>query len=63
MNDAVVTTRRQPLKLRYRLHADHGTVDPKRAAEISKDFALRPGYEVIKGTKKHYQFEIRRAAK
>ena len=60
LNGPVSTTRKSPLTLRYLLHAHRGDVDPSRAATISKDFAARPGYRVVKGKQKHQQFSLDR---
>ena len=56
----VETTRAEPLKLRYLLHAHQGAVSPERAIEIAARFAAEPGYDVVKATVKHQQYELRR---
>jgi len=58
MHDSVTTTRKNPLVLRYLLHAHKGTVNSKQADQISKHFAQSSGYKVIKSTKKHTQYEV-----
>jgi hypothetical protein len=63
LNGPVTTTRRQPLVLRYLLHAHKGPIDAGRAEQVFKQFAASPGYEVVKANVKHQQFAIRRVAK
>jgi len=62
LNGPVVTTRKQPLVLRYLLHAHGETHDAERARKLAHEFGrLRP-YEVAKATMRHTQFQIRRLA-
>jgi hypothetical protein len=63
LNGPLVTTRKQPLVLRYLLYTHRGKVAPDRARQIEKEFAARPRFEVVKATAKHTQFAIRRAAR
>ncbi len=57
---SVVTTKRQPLLLRYLLHAHNGTVDLARAADMAADWAQQPRSRVIRATGPHTRFEIER---
>lgn len=59
MHAGINITRQQPLTLRYLLHAHNNTVDPSRAEKMFKQFSEHPGYEVIKGSKRHTQYEVR----
>ncbi len=63
LNGPLLTTRKQPLVLRYLLHAHRDQVAPDRAGQIEKEFAARPRFEVVKATAKHTQFAVRRAAR
>lgn len=60
LNGPLETTRKQPLMLRYLLHAHRGKLDADRAAQVAKDFSARPAYEVSKAKVKHQQFAIGR---
>lgn len=55
------TTQREPLVLRYLLHAHAGVLDPKRADEVFRDFGRRPAFELVKAPAKHTAFGVRRA--
>jgi hypothetical protein len=57
----VPTTRKQPLVLRYLLHAHRGPVARERADRLAADFAASPRYEVARVQVKHQQYAIRRA--
>jgi hypothetical protein len=57
------TTRKQPLVLRYLLHAHRGAVSAERANQLAKEFAGRPRYEVVKATVKHQQYALQRGAR
>jgi hypothetical protein len=56
----VTTTRKEPLTLRYLLHAHRGPLDPKRADEVFAVFGKRPGFELVKAPGKHTAYGIRR---
>jgi hypothetical protein len=56
----VATTRKQPLRLRYLLHAHRGGVDGKRANDVAQMFKGRRAFEVVRAQVKHEQFTIRR---
>lgn len=60
LNDGITITSKTPLTLRYLLHAHSGAYDQQKAERVQRDFAARPDFEVIKGTRKHRQFEVRR---
>jgi hypothetical protein len=62
LNGPVTTTRKQPLVLRYLLHAHRGPVAPERAEKVAKEFAARLPYEVARSKLKHQQYGIARAA-
>jgi len=62
LNGPVVTTKKNPLSLRYLLHAHLGALDVEKAEVVAKEFNQRPGLKVAKGMKKHQQFEIQRGA-
>ncbi len=57
-----LTTRKEPLTLRYLLHAHRGPLDPKRAGEVFKSFGRRPGFELIRAPAKHTQYGVRRVS-
>ncbi len=57
--NALTTTRRDPLFLRFLLHAHGGAVDPRQANRIAAVFAKSARYEVVKSTQPHRQFEVR----
>lgn len=59
LNEPIETSKQKPLRLRYLLHAHRGEPSPARANEIAAEFARGPGFEVVKSTVKHHQFEIR----
>jgi Family of unknown function (DUF6807) len=61
LNGPITTTRQQPLRLRYLLHAHRGSIHAERAAEVFKEFASLGRYEVTKANVKHTQFAVRRA--
>jgi hypothetical protein len=62
LNGPITTTRQQPLRLRYLLHAHRGSIHAERAAEAFKEFAALGRYEVAKANVKHTQFAVRRVA-
>lgn len=59
LNDAVPTTRKQPLVLRYLLHAHRGAIAVDRAKAIANEFANWPRYRIVKSTVKHEQWQLR----
>src|SRR5207249_2840200 len=62
MQNAVATTKKQPLVLRYLLHAHKGGVSAGRADKIAKEFAERKRLEVVKSKVKHQQYIIQRVS-
>jgi hypothetical protein len=58
MEQPILTTRENPLRLRYLLHAHAGPHDPARAGAVLTQFASWPRLHVEKSTKKHHQFEL-----
>jgi hypothetical protein len=61
LDGPVTTTRKQPLMLRYLLHAHKGKIDVERAGKAFKEFGASPRYRVAKATVKHTQWVIERA--
>ena len=61
LNGPVQTTRKQPLVLRYLLHAHRGAVAPERTDRVAREFAALPRYEVVRAQAKHQQYAIERA--
>jgi hypothetical protein len=58
LKQPIETNRRDPLVLRYLLHAHRGPLSPVRAARLAEEFSARPGYQVVKAGVKHQQFKI-----
>ena len=56
----VLTTRDQPLTLRYLLHAHRGLLNAERATAEFKAFSMRPGFRLIKAPARHTAFTTRR---
>jgi len=63
MDDGFQISAENPLHLRYLLHAHSGGYDNLKAREIFTGFSNRLGFETVKSTRKHRQFEVRRRAK
>ena len=61
-DEDIQITREQPLVVRYLLVVHRGAVDAKQAESQAKAFAKRPGFEVMRSTKKHRQYEVLRVA-
>ena len=59
-DDPVQTTKKQPLTLRYLLHAHKGGASAERAGKIANEFAERKRFEVVKAQVKHQSYVIRR---
>jgi hypothetical protein len=53
-------TKKEPLALRYLLHAHRGALDAKRADEVFRDFAKRPPFGLVKSPAKHTAYAARR---
>ncbi|HKB41108.1 MAG TPA: PmoA family protein [Gemmataceae bacterium] len=62
MNGPRTTSRKEPLVLRYLLHAHRRGADRERSEKVLKDFAGRPAYEVVKAKVKHQEYAIRRTS-
>jgi len=62
LKKSLVVLRKQPLQLRYLLHAHNRTVAPERAEQLVKEFTATPPYAVVKANVKHQQYAIRRLA-
>ncbi len=61
--DSIVTTRNQPLVLRYLLHVHDGAVNATALNQLADEFAKGPELEVVKATAKHRQHVARRVAR
>jgi hypothetical protein len=59
---ARTTTRKEPLTLRYLLHAHRGPLDAKRADEVFRAFDKRPPFELVKAPAKHTAYALKRKA-
>ncbi|MFP6763242.1 MAG: PmoA family protein [Planctomycetaceae bacterium] len=59
MHQPVLTTKVNPLRLRFLLHAHAGPVDAARASRIADEFVAWPRYEIIRSTKMHQYYEAR----
>ena len=55
-----VTTRKEPLALRYLLHAHRGPVGAKRAGEVFAAFGKRAPFELVKAPAPHTAYAVRR---
>lgn len=53
-------TKKEPLTLRYLLHAHRGVVDPKRAEEVFQQFSKRPAFDLATKPSAGMAFGIRR---
>lgn len=56
----IAIARKNPLVLRYLLHAHAGSISPKIANKTIKDFHATEHFEVVRSQRKHTQFEVRR---
>jgi hypothetical protein len=59
MHKPVTTTKAEPLRLRFLLHAHSGAIDSARADKVAAQFAAWPRYEVVRSTKRHQSNEAR----
>lgn len=57
-DEGLITTRMEPLRLRYLLHVHQGEVDTARAETIASEWAQRPMQTVTRSKQPHQQFEI-----
>jgi hypothetical protein len=55
-----LTTRKEPLVLRYLLHAHRGMLNPACAEEVFRAFSKRPEFELRKSPAKHTSFGVNR---
>jgi hypothetical protein len=60
MDGPVTTTRKQPLMLRYLLHAHKGAASAEKAGKVFDEFAAIKPYVAAKAKVKHTQFVIER---
>ena len=58
-----MATRKEPLTLRYLLHAHRSALDAKRADEVFQAFSKRQPFELVKAPGKHTAFAARRVQK
>jgi hypothetical protein len=58
LNGPIVTSKREPLQLRYLLHAHGGPLNVAKTELQAKEFKGRSRLKVVKNIKKHLQFEI-----
>lgn len=61
MHKSVTTTKANPLRLRFLLHAHAGAIDSARADRIAGEFADLPRYEIVRSSRKHEHYEARAA--
>lgn len=61
LDGPVTTTRKQPLMLRYLLHAHKGKIDAERAVKVFQEFGGSQRYRLVKATVKHTQWVIERS--
>lgn len=61
MKGPVTITCKQPLVLRYLLHAHRGGADNQRSTKVAADFASTPAFLVEKAKAAHQQYAIQRA--
>lgn len=57
----LLTTRAEPLRLRYLLHIHSGPVNTEQAAEVAAEWRKRPRLEIVRSMQPHVQFELREA--
>ncbi len=58
MDEPFILSRKQPLRLRYLLHAHAGAANPNRAEQVATEFAAWPNFDVIRSSKPHQQYEL-----
>ena len=61
MKGPLTVTRKEPLVLRYLLHAHRGGADSERAAKVANEFAVTSRFLVEKTKVPHRQYAIQRA--
>ncbi len=62
MKEAFTIRRAEPLKLRYLLLGHAEPADRKELGALAEEFGKRPPFEVVKSTRPHRHFEVRRQA-
>lgn len=60
MKHPIEITKQNPLALRYLLHVHAGDINPARAERVATLFEQRRPLEVVRGMRKHRQYEARR---
>lgn len=60
MHEGFVVADEMSLTLRYLLYAHRGGYNHGNAQRLHQAFAARPGFEVIRATQRHRQYEVRR---
>ena len=60
LEQGITLDKNTSLTLRYLLHAHRGAYDHDKATVVHQAFAERTGFVVSKGTKKNYQYEVKR---
>lgn len=60
LNEPMTTSKKQPLVLRYLLHAHREGVNRERADAVAKSFSDSPKYAVRKSTRPHLMYEVTR---
>lgn len=61
MKSSIMTTKQEPLILRYLLRIHSGAIKPEQANNIYSEFSARSAMHVVKGTKPHTRWEVKRA--
>jgi hypothetical protein len=60
LNGPVTTSKKEPLVLRYLLHAHAGALNIEKAEAVAKEFNAQARLKVMRSMRKHQQFEIAR---
>jgi hypothetical protein len=63
LKEARTITAEDPVELRYLLYAHSGSYGEQKVGRVYDAFARRPGFVVMKSSKPHRHFEVRRKAK
>lgn len=58
MEEGMTISSRNPLRLRYLLHAHGGKLDPEKASRVFVEFSRSPEYEAVPSDTRHHQFEL-----
>lgn len=61
LKQALITTREQPLMLRYLLHIHSGELNAQSANELLARWSKLPAYQISKSTRKNEQYEVWRS--